>query len=186
MVYTPTVNIITIILENILKIDPYTIAQYSSISDQLIYLILIPNVILFLFVWSFGYWVVPHHTGMRLLMSLTAYIFIVYIGWYGALVPIFIPWFTILVGGMLLFFIVSKILHPGAIAPASGLIGEIGKKVRGSGAPRKEAEKIEEEIKKIDKKIKILKGMPHDPYTIHEINQLTAMKAELEHELEKL
>ena len=184
------IDIIGFILETILKIDPYTIANYINVQDQLLYLVLIPHTILFLFLYSFINSILspptqaPAHRGLRLLLGIVAYIFIIWAGWYAILVPIFITWFKLLIIIGVIFYLGSKFIHPSRMREIFALSYGKGKNL---AEAKVYAKKIERKIDEIDREINNLKkGGVQDPYTMYRIKQLKAQKEELKHQLKKV
>ena len=96
----PQFNIIEFILQDLLKIAPHIIRDYSAVQDQLVFLILIPHVVLLLFVYIFADSISrmaiagpTGHRGFKVLIGVAAYLTIMMTGWYGEiLLPIFIIW----------------------------------------------------------------------------------------------
>ncbi|MDD5416537.1 MAG: hypothetical protein PHU12_01020 [Candidatus Aenigmarchaeota archaeon] len=146
------IDILTLILETLLKIDTNLIYQYSSIQDQLFYLILIPHVVILMFLWMFGYAVVPSHKGIRYLFTLITYMYIIWSGWYGSwMIPIINAWFPIMIGGMFLFFIIAKVIHPDVAGAVGGLVKEAGSRIKNIGSKDKEIDKIYRKIGQLEK-----------------------------------
>lgn len=149
-----------LVFEQFLRISPQLIAKYTTVQDQLLYLILIPHVILFLFIWGFGMMIIREHLKLRYLVTLVAYIFMIAGGWYGSFfVPLAIGWFYImLIFGLFLFFI-SKIFHPiqaqklgQEVAPALG--SSIGKMF----TKQKDLDKLYREREHYEKQLNSLRG----------------------------
>ena len=92
---TGSLNLSNLIFSQILKIDPSTIYKYTNVQDQILYLLLIPHIILFLFIYAFSIGIVARviggHVGFSRMMGIVAYIYIVWAGWYGMLVPLLRP-----------------------------------------------------------------------------------------------
>ncbi len=191
-----TIDLFRIIFEEFLKISPDLISKYATIQDQLLYLVLVPHLILFLFLYGFGIMLIHEHAGLRFLLLITSYIFVVWGGWYGSFfIPLTIGWFYImLIFGLFLFFI-SKILHPftakniGAQV-AKPLAESIGHHLIGK---EKEREALEEEIKVTDDQIKTLKAELARPgispitrdYIDMQITQYNQRLADLKRKLSK-
>ncbi len=147
-------SIIEIILEEILKIPTDLMFQYTSVADQLIYLILIPTLVVLLFVWTFGGWIAGQHPRFRILITIVSYIFIIYAGWYGAMASFIVSWFALLLGLAFAFFIISRIIHPirgKAIYELSGAMGKRLKEV--TVGKQKEREVLEDQIKDLQTQI---------------------------------
>ena len=151
-----TVDLFNLIFTEILKISPTLISRYSTIQDQILYLLLIPSAIILLFVWTFGYWFMGKgHNGLRILISLIAYIYIVWSGWYGTwIIPVILAWFPLILIAFFLFFIISKIFPPLAVGGASNLMKAGFDKIPQKG---KEIDKLKKEIDILNKKIIYLK-----------------------------
>jgi len=188
------VDLYTIIFEELLRISPtlLTDPKYFALQDKLIYLILIPHVILFLFIWTFGYWLVgSRHRGIRYLITLIAYIYFVWAGWYGTWVtPLILGWFPLILISFFLFFILTKIFPPlnvlGASRAMSGVIEKATHK-------RREIKKLDDQVDLINKKIRRLEqGMrsARDERARSimrlEIEDLKQKKVELKHRIDKL
>ena len=141
-----SIDFITIIFEEILKIDSSLISNYPTVPDQLIYLILIPHIILFLFLSGFGNVLSHEHKGMQYLVSIGAYIFIIYSGWYGMLAQLASTWFTIMIVFGLILFFMAKIFPP-ITAQKFGAVGaKAGEKAFAFLGKGKAIEKIDREI----------------------------------------
>jgi hypothetical protein len=107
---------------------------------------LIPHFVVFLFLWSFGNWILSRpkeggvdyelaHTGLRNLLVIIAYIYIVWSGWYGSwIVPIVNAWFVLILFTAFIWFIFTRTIPIAkigrSIAGLHSLGGEIGKKLR--------------------------------------------------------
>ena len=187
-----TVDLFNLIFRTILKISPNLISNYSSIQDQILYLLLIPTVIILLFVWTFGYWIMGKgHNGLRILISLIAYIYIIWSGWYGTwIIPLILAWFPVVLVTFFLFFIMSRIFHPMNVAGASKVMKAGFEK---AGAKGKEINALRKQIEMIDKKIKHLSnergkmadGQAREVLNL-EITDLRSKKKEIEHEIDVL
>ena len=161
-------DLFNLVFNEILKISPTLLSKYATIQDQVIYLILIPTVILFLFIYAFAKGIVGRivgeHRGFEYLVSIVTYIYLVYSGIFGAtLVPIFITWLNIAIVVALIFFVMSVVIHP-ARGPMLAKAGDaIGKSIGKLGEKEKQKRAIEEEIDSIKKQIAILETEARDP-----------------------
>lgn len=153
------IDIVQLILVDLLQISSSLLSEYSSIGDQLIYLILIPSVILLLFVYTFGGWISGGHPRFHWLITIVAYIFIIYSGWYGSyFVPIIVNWFMVILAAAFLFFIVTRIIHPARAPQLAKFTGELGKKIKGvTMGKSKERASLDDKIRDVNKAIKKLK-----------------------------
>lgn len=159
-----SIDLFQIIFEQILKIDPTLIAKYTAIQDQLLYLILIPSIVLLLFLWTFGYWVVPGHRGIRILLSTIAYVFIVWSGWYGTfIISIINLWFPLILITFFIFFILTRLFHPLNVPGAHKIISAGFDQVKGSIKKGKDKEKMERELQLVDQRIRELDRILGDP-----------------------
>lgn len=152
-------DIFRLLLEQLLKIDPSLIAKYTTVQDQLLYLILIPHVILILFIFAFSAAtvgrVIGPHKGIRYLVSIVVYLYVVWAGWYGTfLVPLLISWFWIaLVMGLFIFFI-SIVVSPARATAGLKLAAQagqmLGKKMKGKSDERSS---LEQEIQELQNEL---------------------------------
>jgi len=164
------IDIFTMVFEEFLKISPSLLTKYSLIQDQLLYLILIPHVILFLFLFGFGQMIINEHKGLRYLVTITAYVFIIWGGWYGGvLVPLSVAWFYImLIFGFFLFFI-SKFFHPLQAQKLGSAVGpKIGKAIGQHMGKNKEMERLQEELKFTRRKIQDMENLINNAQTASE------------------
>lgn len=157
-------DLISLILNDILKISPTLLSKYYTPQDQVIYLILIPSVVLFLFLYAFSKQIVGRivgeHPGFEYLVSIVSFIYIVYSGMFGTtLVPIFISWLNIAIVLSLIVFVMSVVFHPARgpqLTKAASEAGRmIGEKVT---AKQKERKAVEEEIDAIKKELQGLRA----------------------------
>ncbi len=176
-------------------------SQYTTVQDQLLYLILIPHVILFLFILAFSKGIVSRVLGEArgsfiYLLSLVVYIFIVISGWYGSfLIPLFNAWLIVLLIVGLFLFGLSAVIGPGRLSEAKKFAGAaaetVAAKTTGPAEKRKslesEIELVTEQIRGIDTQLR-RGGNTVDTITFlnNQKSALTAQKTKLEHELNKL
>lgn len=189
----PTPDLFTLIFEQFLKISPTLINKYTTIQDQLLYLILIPHVVLLLFLWSFGEWISRGRPRFHILLSIVGYIFIIFGGWYGTfIVPIVVSWFIFLIAGAFVFFLLTYIIHPARGPAAYKLAGEVGKSIgKATIGKEKKRGELERQIDEIDAMIAAIKSTPASTaeaqnYRDMQIQQLEAKKASLQHQLDNL
>jgi len=161
-----TLDLFTLIFQEILKISPNILYKYTTLQDQLFNLIFLPHVVLFLFLFGFGAMIVPHgapegkNKGLRYLVIATTYIFIVYQGWYGTfLIPLLQTWFTIVLIFGLVLFLTVKIIHPFTVRSVGSVAGtEIVKSVGKQLGKGKELEALQKERDDTRKQLNIEKG----------------------------
>ena len=161
-----TVDLFNLIFQQILKISPSLMYNYSTVQDQILYLILIPHVLLFLFLFAFSKGIVgrfvSEHRGLQYLTGLVAYIYIVYAGWYGSfLVPLMMGWFTIALILGIFLFLISIIWHPAAAATGGKLLGDITQEAGKRAGRGKQKKAIDDQIKLIDKQIRAYRRHNH-------------------------
>ena len=177
-----------LIFETILRIDPSLLTKYTTMQDQILYLIFIPHIILFIFIFSFMTVLGGVHRGLRYLVGIGAYAFIIIGGWYGdPLTGLFIIWWQVLLVLAIIFFIGSKFIHPTRVTEIFG----IGKKITGKLTEKsKLSKKLEKQIRSINRQIEAVeakyRGKPMPALVRREINELVRRKAELEAELGEL
>lgn len=149
-----TVNLFNLIFNQILKISPSLLYKYATLQDQVLNLILLPHVILFIFLLGFGWGVIPQNKGLRYLVMIVTYIFVVTQGWYGTfLVPLLQIWFWImLVTGLFLFF-AFKIIHPATARK----LGDAAAKAAMDAGKRmgkdKQVERLAEELTSVQRRM---------------------------------
>jgi len=150
-----SVDLFNLIFNEILKIGPTLLYKYTTIQEQVFHLILLPHVILFLFLFGFGWAIIPENKGLRYLVMIVAYIFVVMQGWYGTfLVPLLEVWFWIsLAFGLFLFFI-TRIIHPTTAQRLGGAAGKLARDLGKSMGKEKQIEKLEEELEYIRKEMR--------------------------------
>ena len=157
-------DLISLILNEILKISPNLMTKYSTVQDQVLYLIFIPSVILILFIYAFAKQIVGRivgeHKGFEYLVSIVSFIYIVYSGMFGTtLVPLFINWLNIAIVLSLIVFVISVVFHPArgpALTKAAASAGRmVGEKIT---AKEKERKAIEQEIDAIKKELQGLRA----------------------------
>jgi len=158
-------DITQVILQDILKISSSLLREYSSVGDQLIYLILIPSLIILMFVWAFSGWITGEHPRFRILLSIVSYIFIIYSGWYGSfMVPIIVRWFVVLLAVGFIFFIMTKVIHPIRGPGIYKLSGAIGRRIKDVTVGKsKQIEALEKQESEVRGKIKSLEKQLSDP-----------------------
>ena len=192
--FAPTgqVDFIKLILEQILRVDPSLIAQYPLVQDKVLWLLLVPHVVLFLFLFSFAGWIVTRHAGLRRLLSVVTYLVVILGGYYGNLiVPVVNAWFTILLVAGLLFFLISRIFPPSSVSAATGLMSEaFGMATKGS-KDRKQIETdidvLEKTIASLERKAEVVRNNGGDDAHIQaKISDLEEKLHQKEAQLEKL
>jgi len=191
--YSMAIDIYTLLFEEVLQISSSTLSNYATIQDQLLYLVLIPHVILFLFIYGFSTGIVQRvlglqHHGFKYLVSISVYLFIVLGGWYGSLAPLFAGWFKILLVVGIFFFLLSAIWHP-ARGRSTGKAIESGFKYLGGQTFGKsgKAKVLDKEIRKLNEQIARMgprNGLDH--YQVMTYDQLVFKRNQLEAERRNL
>lgn len=188
-----TVDLFTLLFQDILQISPSLLYKYTTIQDQIFNLIFLPHVILFLFLYGFGMMLAPEtgNVGLRRLVTITAYIFIVYQGWYGTfLIPLMQTWFTIMLVFGLALFLISRIVHPFTARTIGKTVGsavgkEAGKQLgkgKALAALNKELDNSEKELNRTKSRLNAVSAQGN-PF---EHARLLAKKAELEEKIRLL
>lgn len=183
-----SVNLFNLIFNQILKVSPSLLYKYTDLPNQVLHFILLPHIILFIFLFGFGYMVISENKGFRYLVMIVTYIFVIMQGWYGTfLIPLLEGWFMItLVIGLFLFFM-TKILHP-ATAQKLGMAtakaaGDIGKRM----GKDKQVEKLAQELSNVEKQMRT--HQPHigdNPGAAQVYAQLEQRKFEIERKIKEL
>lgn len=187
-----SIDLFQIIFEQILKIDPTLIAKYTAIQDQLLYLIIIPHTILLLFLFGFGIMLMHEHRGLRYLLTVVTYVFIIWSGWYGSfLIPMVTAWFYIMLTFGLFLFFISKIFHPVTARRIGSQVGPlVGKGIGDIMNKGKIIEKLEDELNHVNKRLveidQDLQHSPQNPILLYQKDQYQKQKHELEKEIKKL
>ena len=189
-----TINILDLLFNDLLRINPTTISKFTTPQAQLLNLFLIPHIALFFFIYGFAWTMIPTHKGLRYLSSIGAYLSIVLMGepysYYGILLPLFLTWWQIALFVGLFFFIWSRFIHPSRVREIFNVGRDIGRKVT-EGAKKSEA--IRKKISSIDGQIAALEGQQNrimastggqrNPAIDAEIAELRRRRAELEREM---
>jgi len=149
-----SLDLFNLIFNQILKVSPTLLYKYSTIQDQVLHLILLPHVILFIFLFGFGQAVIHEHKGLKYLVMLVSYIFIVMQGWYGTfLIPLLEGWFMITLAVGLFLFFMTIIIHP-ATAQKLGNVGAgIARNIGKEMGKEKQTQKLAEELEHIEREI---------------------------------
>ena len=187
-----TIDILDLLFNKLLRINPTTISQYTTPQTQLLNLFLIPHIILFLFIYGFAWVIIPTHKGLRYLTSIGAYLSVVLMGspysYYGILVPFFLLWWQVALFVGLFFFVWSRFIHPSKIPELFNIGRAAAAKVTEKD---KKKRAIEEEIDSIKKQIAVLQAEANSPgiqpaaqaYIQSQIANLKDRKADLESRL---
>ncbi len=183
-----SVDLFRLIFNEILKISPTLLYKYTTIQEQVFYLILLPHVILFLFLFGFGWAVIPENKGLRYLVMIVTYIFVVMQGWYGSfLVPLLEVWFWItLVFGLFLFFI-TRVIHPATAQKLGRAGGKLAREMGKRAGREKQIEVLEEELDHVKSQMRTHRGHIKDnPGAAQVYHMLEQRKFELERKIKKL
>ncbi len=150
----------TLIFVEIFKISPELMAKYTTLGDQLIYLLLVPHIVLFMFLLAFGNWIFAEHAGIKKLAMIAAYIVLVYSGMYGTMiVPVVNAWFMLTLIGAFILFIITRFFSPTKYSQLAALGLQLGKKLR-------EPKDMEEQLERINAVLTSIgvKGLDKNPY----------------------
>jgi len=185
-------SLFDLIFITILKINPQFVAQYTTLQDQILYLLFIPHVILLLFIYFLAVGIVGRvigvHRGMQYLISIAVYVYVVLSGLYGnTLVPLFINWFIIAIVLGLALFLISIVIHPGrgpSLVKFAKEFGEVvGAKTTGKAKKEEELMKRLEVINDTLKTLKEQQKAQPSEYVSFRIAQLEEEKKTIEKEL---
>lgn len=187
-----TIDILDLLFNQFLRINPTTIAQYTTPQQQLLNLFLIPHIILFLFIYGFAWVLVPTHKGLRYLASIGAYLSVVLMGspysYYGTLIPFFLVWWQVALFVGLFFFIWSRFINPSKVPELFNIGRAAAAKITEKDKKRRA---IEEEIDSIKKQIAVIESQANSPgiepaakaYAQSQIINLKARQKDLESRL---
>ena len=186
-----------IILEQILQIDPSTIARYASLQDQLLYLVLIPHVILVIFIYLIANTLAPtsrvtgqKNVGIISLLGIVTYIFLILSGWYGTLIPIFNTYYIVMIGVGVVLFISSMFVHPTRRGELFKFAHETGRKWAAKPGMKKEYERrvkeIDDEIRSLRRTLPTSADYTSRQLIIVQISELEREKAQLRRKISGL
>jgi hypothetical protein len=183
------INILGIIFDSLLRLNPSLVTQYSSAQTQLFNLVLIPHIILFLFIYGFAWIIVPTHKGFKYLISIAAYLSMIIMGepysLYSMLTPFLIIWWQVALFVGLFFFIWGRFINPSK-TPELFNLGKAAAKSLTEGQKKRRA--LEEEIDIIRRQIAVLQSQANTPgiepsakaYAEMQIQNLRARQREYE------
>ncbi len=125
------VDLVELVFREFLKISPSLMAKYTATADQILYLILIPHLILFIFLWYFSFWVIGEgHPKLKRLFTITVYIYLLWSGWYGSIiVPVVNAYFIILLIGGFVFFMFTRAIKPLSLGGYLSLAHSLGERL---------------------------------------------------------
>jgi len=183
-----SVNLFNLIFNQILKVSPSLLYKYTALPDQVLHFILLPHVILFIFLFGFGQMVISENKGLRYLVMIVTYIFVVMQGWYGTfLIPLLEGWFMItLVIGLFLFFM-TKILHPATAQKLGMATAKMAKDAGKRMGKDKQIEKLSEELASVQQQMQ--RHYPHigdNPGAAQVYAQLEQHEFELKRKIKEL
>ncbi|MFH1229576.1 MAG: hypothetical protein V1678_04090 [Candidatus Aenigmatarchaeota archaeon] len=186
------IDILQILFNTFLRINPSTIYQYTTPQTQILNLFLIPHVILFLFIYGFSWVIIPTHKGLKYLISITAYLTIVLMGepysYYSLILPFISIWWQISLFVGFFFFIWSRFIHPSKTPEIFNIGRAVAHKITDK---EKNKKAIEQEIDSIKGQIAILNAEANNPgiqpaaqaYIQSQISNLKAKKRDFESRL---
>jgi len=182
-------DLITIIFENILKIDPTLLSKYVSVEDQIIFLIFIPHIVLFLFIFGFMRVMAPGHKGLQYLVAIASYVYLLSQGIYGKiLIPLFNTYLTVSIFLGLGFFVLSRLFfHPAQASEVASVARAAASKLTERGKKEKH---LEAEIRSLTRQIDNIEATypiatrPREVAALHA--QLIAKRSQKEQELSDL
>jgi hypothetical protein len=183
-----SINLFNLIFNQILKISPTLLYKYTTLQDQVFHLILLPHVILFIFLFGFGWGVIPENKGLRYLVMIVTYIYVVMQGWYGTfLVPLLEVWFWItLVFGIFIFFM-FRLIHPSTAQRLGGAAAKTALDVGKRMGKDKQIERLAEELTSVQRQMRT--HYPHirdNPGAAQVYAQLEEHEFELKRKIKEL
>jgi len=183
-----TVDLFNLIFNQLLKISPSLLYKYTTLQDQVFHLILLPHVILFIFLFGFGWGVIPENKGLRYLVMIVTYIYVVMQGWYGTfLVPLLEVWFWItLVFGIFIFFM-FRLIHPSTAQKLGGAAAKMAMDAGKKMGKDKQIEKLSEELTSVQRQMQT--HYPHirdNPGAAQVYAQLEEHEFELKRKIKEL
>ncbi len=122
-------------------------------THDFIYAFLLPHIVLFIFLFIFAQPIHKLHNGLGVLFGVGAYIFIIYEGWYGAiLAPLLIWWFVLSIIMGLGYFFITKFMGAGE---QRGNVGKwAGEKIKKGMKKEKVIQQLEMDINDYKQKLK--------------------------------
>lgn len=117
----------------------------ENFAHDFIYALFLPHVVLliFLFIFSDTLSMRTKHKGLGVMLSVAAYVYIIYAGWYSIIATFLTFWLVLSIGLGLITFVVSRIFPPVKTRARMGLGEEVAKALKGSKSKEKKIEKID-------------------------------------------
>ena len=136
------------------------------------------------------------HRGIGILLSLTIYIFIIYYQWYSVIANLAIFWLGATVVISLFYFMIPKLMHPGATGSRFGLgktVAEIQQKTSGKKKLGNTIDNLRDDLNNLKREIvkqKAKLNTAQDDYarkiTLATVAQLEAQEYQLNSEIRRL
>ena len=142
------VDLVTLIFYELLKISPELLARYPTVQDKLLYLILIPHIVLFIFLLFFSDMMIRDHPRIKKLIMISAYIYIIFSGFYNTIANIASLWYTILIPVGFFLFIFSFFMPWTKYQKTVNIIGRLATEPL---ARKKELEILYDELRHLNK-----------------------------------
>ncbi|MEM5804510.1 MAG: hypothetical protein QXU82_01535 [Candidatus Aenigmatarchaeota archaeon] len=183
-----TFNLQYLIFEQILRFSPNVLAKYATLTDKLLYLILIPHIVLLLFLFSFGMWAAKDHKGFQMLISIAGYLVIVLSGWYGSfLAPFISNFFLLWLALAFITFIAVRVIPPIFVGGVASFGGEVAKRLtKASVSKEKQIEALQKEKENVRKMIAKLKAEPQTEAISESIAKYLELERKIEEKIEEL
>lgn len=181
------------VLVQIFHMSSDLLSKYSTVQDRLLWLIFIPHIVLFIFIWIFADNVAKMgggtHTGIRALVGIAAYVTIVFTGWYGTmLVPIFVGLWQLILILALVSFVMARFIQPARAKEFMALGRVVGEKVGEKEKTRKALEHERDSLRKMIQQVEQMPARTAEGQASKEMQlvQLRAKLAQIEHELSEM
>ena len=103
--------------------DLLGVAPTGDFQADFLKLIFFPHVVILIWLYLIARGPVfrAMHRGIGILLSLSIYIFIIYYGWYASIASLAMFWFGATIVISLFYFMIPKLIHPGATGSRFGL-----------------------------------------------------------------
>ncbi|MFP4116933.1 MAG: hypothetical protein ACLFQ8_01365 [Candidatus Aenigmatarchaeota archaeon] len=152
-----SLDLYTLIFREILKVAECSAGGKwgcitGDVTQDFIYAFLLPHVVLFIFLVILSKPVKQIHKGLGILFGLSAYIFVIYEGWYGTILAPLLMWWLVLsiVVGLVYFFVTKFIGSP----KVRGKIGKsVGGKIKEGMKKDKALRQLQNDIRRYEKKL---------------------------------
>ncbi len=179
-----SVDLYTLVFRVILRVSECSAgAEWGcltgDVTHDFIYAFLLPHVVLFIFLFILAMPVRNMHSGLGVLFGVGAYIFIIYEGWYGAiLAPLLMWWFVLSIIIGLGYFFINKFLGS---QETRGKIGRsLGGKIKEGMKKEQALEYLQRDIEEYKRKLKNAKSGSTEKVYAEKLAKLREEKRKLQ------